>query len=271
MEAFMQALRSRMQEELNKLDPKAVSVHYFSDCVKIIRAAIMEIKQFIRGYRFKDQDEEIKYYKELTPFFLSNRLYYSAVYDMEVEKARLRQTPFCFLLEAELAQIDRYYEKYRWLYEYRIKNEKISDSVLFTRNAILNEALDESCFTTYSYELAKIMSYERYRQYIEQELYKQKHPPGTSPEEKKPFGKWVASKSAVVELMECIQLSEAIEIDGHKASLAELVEQVEGLLDVDLKDFNNLDYANRSRKKDLTPFMNSMMEKYKDRAIRLNK
>jgi hypothetical protein len=84
-----------------------------------------------------------------------------------------------------------------------------------------------------------------------------------------PSIKCKASKSDITEAIVLVQLSEAIWIDGKPASTAQLVELAERFLAIDLKDFKNLDYANRSRKKDITPFAHDCIKKYVDRANRL--
>jgi hypothetical protein len=81
--------------------------------------------------------------------------------------------------------------------------------------------------------------------------------------------KWNGSKSDLAEIIILLHLSESIMIDSNPISIVQLVELTELIFEVDLKDFKSLDYANRSRKKDITPFANGMIQRYNDRASRL--
>lgn len=272
----IQSVRAKMNGEIGKIDTKLPFPRYCHDVLHLIHGAISDVKKYMRSYTFSDRSEEIHYYKDLMPPLISERLYYAAVYEMEIEKGRLRASLFRLYLEAESAQIDRFFEKNRWLYDYHARGETLSDEALYTKEAVINEELDDSCCTTYSYKLSQILANERIRQHIDQEFFKLDHPesetsPSAAKTAKRKERRWIGSKSFAAELIVGLALEELIWVGDRPCTLTEVKEAVEEFLDIDLKDFKNLDYANRGRKKDMTPLLTGMRDKYMQRADRLNK
>lgn len=117
------------------------------------------------------------------------------------------------------------------------------------------------------------MANQKYRSYLQKELHRLDHADENIQENKtrKDVISLGVSKSYLAEEIVALQLAELIYVNGQPASLAWLTEQAELLLHTDLKDFKSLDYANRNRKKEMTPLLSSMIKKYIDRANRLNK
>jgi hypothetical protein len=78
-----------------------------------------------------------------------------------------------------------------------------------------------------------------------------------------------ASKSQTVEFGIALFAAQTAFSDGRHATLAEIKEWLEALTGHDLKDFYVIDRNNRARKKDATPFLTMLIEKYNSRSDQL--
>jgi hypothetical protein len=114
----------------------------------------------------------------------------------------------------------------------------------------------------------------KYRLFLEKELWKIDQPGAAGDPEAKSAEDTIqfqGTKSWIVEGIAALAEAGIIYVNGKKATSVQLVDMVTRALSVDLKDFSHLDYANRLRKKEITPFLSSLIKGYVERAERLNK
>jgi len=279
MQEVFQQLQAKFELSLEETNLNPDPVERYDRCVKLVGRAIEELKGTVASQSFQSKDEEIYYFKSVCPVFYSKHFYFIKVYDIELLKCSTGKKSLRWKYDHDLREIELFFSQNRELCKYFYGNLTYLDEQLFTRTdgrlgviEDLSPVIDPN-FTLASYKFSWIIANQKYRIYLEKELNELDHPQeskiGQDPE--KDVITLGVSKSYLAEEIVALQLAELIYVNGRPASLAWLTERAEILLHTDLKDFKSLDYANRNRKKELTPLLTSMIKKYMDRASRLNK
>ncbi len=248
--------------------------------VKLISRAIDELKSFMASYRFQNPAEEIHYFKTVCPSFYSKHFYFIKVFDIELLKCSAGKKNLHWKYDHDLREIELFFNQNSDLCKYYYGSLTYLDEQLFTRRNSHQGVIDylspviDANLTLATYKVSWILANQDYRHYLENELKRLDAPladtrePSSVSKDEVRLG---SSKSYLVEEIVALQLAELIYVNGRPATLAWLTEKAEELLHTDLKEFRSLDYANRSRKKEMTPLLSVMIKKYIDRANRLNK
>jgi len=278
MQERIQKLQAKMELGLEEINQVPDPIRRYDLSIKLLSSTIEELKAFIATYSFQDKDEEINYFRNVAPVFYSKDFYFIKVYEIEILKRTTSRENLRLIYDQELKEIDYFFARNNEFCRYYYAGAAYLDDRIFSRHNGKNWPLDglspvlDSNFSIASHKISWIIANEKYRCYLEKEMDRLNRPNSAMDQDiSSDVWTWERSKSDATELVVCLQLSEGIYVNGLPASAAQLTKKFEDLLTADLKDFKNLDYANRSRKKDLTPFMNSMIRKYVDRATRLNK
>ncbi|WP_431217156.1 RteC domain-containing protein [Puia sp. P3] len=279
MQEVFQQLQANMELSLEETNLIPDPVDRYGRCIKVVCQAIDEIKGLISSYIFQTADEEIHYFKDICPVFYSKHFYFTKIYDIELLKRSAGKKNLRWKYDHDLREIELFFIQNQGLTKYFYGSLTYLDEQLFTRRnghqgivEDLSPVIDPN-LTLSTYKVSWIIANQKYRSYLQKELHRLDHPTeyiGDNKTRKDVISLGV-SKSYLAEEIVAIQLAELIYVNGQPASLAWLTEQAELLLHTDLKDFKSLDYANRNRKKELTPLLTSMIKKYMDRANRLNK
>ncbi len=72
-------LKQTLSSDLNILKKSLEATSIYSDAFK-------RLKEFISGYTFKDEAEEIHFFKEIKPQFFYRLIYYRKVYHIEMDR-----------------------------------------------------------------------------------------------------------------------------------------------------------------------------------------
>jgi hypothetical protein len=238
------------------------------------------IVTFITSYTFSDKEEEVLFFKEEFPFFYSLYLYFSRALDTEVKRKSKLNDSLKPELKEENKDVELFFEDNKAFLKYYFSGESTMDERLYIRNGITLWPFDtpqlviDSIIPTASIKVSWLKAYDSFTAYLRKELM----PPSAS--NGNPNGnttdsvdivEFKGSKSFIVEGIVSLAESGLIWINGKKATSVDLVEKASKAFDIDLKDFSHIDYANRLRKKEQTPFMSSLIQLYLGRADRLNK
>lgn len=278
MQEVIQHLQANMELSLEEANLIPDPVQRYERCIKLVSDVIGELKRLIASYTFQSIDEETHYFKTLCPVFYSKHFYFIKVFDIELLKRSASKKNLRRKYDHDLREIELFFGQNRELSKYYYGRLTNLDEQLFTRQnghqgviEDLSPVIDAN-FTLASYKISWIIANQKYRYYLEKELNRLDHPDQNwqARHSDKDVITLGVSKSYLVEEIVALQLAGIIYVNGQPASLAWLTEQAELLLHTDLKDFKSLDYANRSRKKELTPLLTGMIKKYLDRANRLN-
>lgn len=172
--AFSDQLQLRMKESLADLNTDEDEVIKIGNALTFLRQITKELKQFTSTYKFKEETEEIQFFKEIKPLFMSQFMYYKKVFAIKLfdsfKDFKSRQANYYHLLQ----QLETFARKNRDFYEYCMTGTTYLDRQYFTRNKQFLKSVDkDETFTTgYDTRLAKILANELLKNFIHKSLQK---------------------------------------------------------------------------------------------------
>lgn len=262
---FSEGLEVKMKQELDNLNADQDEIVKIGKTLSFIRELITELKEFTRNYKFQNQAEEIQFFKEVKPVFLSQYFYYKKVFEIRLfdsfKDAKRRQANYYTLLQ----RLEKYVEKNLEFYEYCMSGNTFMDSHYFTRGNQNHKSPDrDECFwTEYDAKLAKILSHELVRNYILNLLkdVTENHTPRV------PLT-WTGQKTDLTELI--YALHSAAVFNNGSANIKLIAKALEDLFNVNLGDYYRIFQEIRLRKRSQTPFLDHLKEKFSQRIHETN-
>ena len=254
---FSEQLRNRMNEQIEAVrNEGGDELKATAKIIQVIRKSLLELKQFIHKYEFKDQGEEIRFFKEIKPGFLSRYFYYDELLSMSIKTSLMDVSGKKKYYHKALKRIQRFQRKNDDFYEYWIMKGSHMDDKYFTRKAEFADDpnIDERFSTGYDIKLAQILANKELKKYLcsgFKNLERGK--------EYEPKLKWTGSKTALIELIYALQ---AVGVFNNSASdIKEIATCFEEVFDVNLGNFYDTFQQIRIRKRGQTRFLDLMKEK----------
>lgn len=257
----------------NEIENKGVNEDITIDIalymVEFIRPLFDKLRTFIAKYEFKDKDEEILFFKNTKPVILSKLLYFNDIYVIELRKPSGGIDSIRDYYKERLASITNFFNTNLDFYQYYRSKASHLDKYYFLRGRE-NYKLGHGCgvfdkdplFSTYyDHKVAKILAYDMLEIYLEQKMQsinKQvliDKSRATLPDN--PF-RWTAPKVAAIELGYSIYA--AAILNNGNADIKEIMTCMEAFFKIDLGDYYRAYLSMRERKRDRTPFLNSLIQ-----------
>lgn len=264
---FSENLQTRMKQELDNLNAGQDEIIRIAKTLTFIRELISELKAFTRGYKFRNQAEEVHFFKEAKPVFLSQYFYYRKVFAIRLfdsfKDAKARQANYY----QQLRELEKYVAKYLAFYEYCMSGNTLMDTHYFTRQhkSYKSPNRDERFSTGHDTKLAKILANELFKKYLLDMLKKSQ-----TVDLHDAFGglTWTGSKTDLIELIYALHSIEVF--NNGTANLKLIASSFETLFNVSLGDYYRTFQDMRIRKRSQTPFLDQLQEKLIHRLNDLN-
>ena len=241
MNQFIQKLVKELNTSIQSTDLEEASVINKSlRSIRIIKSTLSELKEFIREYNFKNEEEEILFFKEIKPGILSQLIYYIKINNFESKRPsgsfEIQQN---YLL-SELEKLTLYFNSHLEFYRYYRMNSTFLDDKFFVRGREdLHSHLDNLMIytdpefsTSHDCMVAQILANDRLEVYLNRELetlsIKISNPSwGQLGVLGNTSLQWTDSKTALVELIYALYASGSIN-NGHCEirELSTLFEQI---------------------------------------------
>lgn len=267
MKAKINHLLSKLNEQLNFIDLEIDN--QIQRCEKAIEVTIKSkdnLRALIQKYSFKSREEEIYFFKEIKPQFLSKFIYYNAIYKIETKKPYGGYRILKKYYNNELSKIKRYFDNNLDFYRYYRTGSTYLDYKYFVRGKFdIKLALDSyyiesdrSFCTSHDYKVAKIISNDLIQLYLEDKLLNLEI---KGDKEKSQLNhnlkqSWTGSKVALIELVYALH-SEGVFNNGA-SDLKDIVEYFETVFNIDLGQYRRVFLEIRARKSDRTKFLNTL-------------
>lgn len=238
--------------------------------ISFIRPLFEELREFIHRYTFQDVNEEISFFKDIKPFILSKLIYFSDIYTLELRKPngskevlkehyKKKQTAITEFCNANLDFYQYYRSKATHLDRYYFlrghENYKLCHNCgMFDKDPLFSTCCD--------HKVAKMLAYDMLEIYLQQRLQEverqavQEISRASLPDN--PF-RWTAPKVAAIELGYSIYAVGVL--NNGNADIKEIMTYIEASFKIDLGDYYRTYLAMRERKRDRTPFLNSLIQK----------
>jgi len=179
MDQYVNLLQSEVEESLHVIGEDQDDILKRSrKCILLLEKAFEDLKAYVEAYTFKDEAEEIRFFKEIKPAFFSNLIFYKKVYSVEVLRPKggdkIQQAYF----RGELSEIHSYFMKYMEFYKYYRADCTHLDKEYFTRGKQSLHIIHESfyfdrnpSFTTQcDFIIAQILANEMIESYLMAEI-----------------------------------------------------------------------------------------------------
>lgn len=260
MDDFLQELKKETAQKIRRIEAAEKDKLKRSFSIALVLAeANSRLKNFIVGYRFPDQAQEIHFFKEVKPRLVSELIYHCQVYNMELNRPVGGADVQRAYLNRELKNIEDYIERRSEFYSYYRLGLTHDDACFFTRDKRMMDRLYlEPCMserepgysTNCDYKLAKVMANERLELLLRSQLEEL-----DLPRKAQKRLAWAAKKTFLIELLYSLDSYRAF----GKTPLREVVDVTEEVLGINLGNVSS-SFADMRERNDPTPFLDALRE-----------
>jgi hypothetical protein len=179
MNHFVAKLNNNLNSQLQQVDLEEIKlIDKAQKSIVCIKSTLSKLKTFILNYTFKNEEEEILFFKEIKPGILSQLIYYIKINNIESKRpmgsSEIQQN---YLLR-ELEKLTLYFNSHLEFYRYYRMNSTFLDDNFFVRGREdlhlhldnLMIYIDPEFSTSQDYMVAKIMANDRLEVYLKTEL-----------------------------------------------------------------------------------------------------
>lgn len=256
-------LHEELELKINEVYDEDDMIKVAEKSLLLIDDSIRKLKTLVSFHKFENLGEEVYFFKNLKPKFISKFIYYSLVLDLESHKPNAGKKVLKKYYKAEQEKLKNFYTEQSDFYSYYKREATYLDHKIFVRDSYdLKMKLslgfynfDTSFTTSHDQLIAKFMANEKFDQYLkkqidglsESEVYKSLSPLV-----------WSASKVGLIELVYALYQMRCF--NGGNVELSEVVRFVEKSLGTDLGNFHKTIFEIRNRKQGPTKFLNIVSE-----------
>lgn len=246
MQIFILNLNKELDIQLQSinLEPHDI-IQYSQQSFIIVTNALKQLKAFVLGYTFKDEMEEIIFFKKIKPAIRSKAIYYKKIIEIE----SLRPTGSYEIqenyLKKELKKLTLFFNEHKELYQYYRTQSTHFDDKYFSRekSALIQKMksadIDDKFSTSHDYFVAKIIANDFLEIYLKQEIEK------ISRKLKKPNSdqlgelikdhlQWTDSKASLIELIYALCATGSI--NNGKCEIREIALVFEEVFNIQLSE-----------------------------------
>jgi hypothetical protein len=178
MRKFTEKLFAGLEEELSVYaDLGALPVRKVTGAIHSIQTAFENLKRFMADTPFKNQDDEVAFFKYEKPKFTAEHFFAMEIFTIETARPLNDVLALKAFYEQELKYIHRFLEQNKFLYSYYQFDLKELDHLLFVRGAKpvdipLPEGmgLDPAFTTSCDMLWGKFMAFERLGHWLRNEI-----------------------------------------------------------------------------------------------------
>ncbi|HEY4786661.1 MAG TPA: RteC domain-containing protein [Bacteroidales bacterium] len=232
------ALKQIDNEQADKLKKAEQSIFIISDTLK-------QIKEIVRSNQFKNQQEEIAFFKEIKPLIFSKLIYFVKVFNIESRRPIRCAESHKKFLQDELTKLEIFFIENLEFYQYIRNNLTYLDDKYFVRgkldlrlyvSAYIYDT-DPEFSTSHDYKLAKLYAHDLLNIYLKTELSVLERNMQISSNSTvfKSKYTWTESKISLIELIYAIQASGCI--NNGAIDIKEIALFFESFFSLDLGDY----------------------------------
>lgn len=271
MKAFFKQLSDKIEIEMQTIDLDGcdISIEEAFAMVEFFKKCLSDLRTFFLSQEFISAQAEITFFKEMKPEVLGLLLYFNKMHNIELRRPTGSNDTQREYYENELRSITYFFECHLDFYQYYRSKSTHFDEYYFVRGkscpqlcADSSQYIRDPLFSTvYDFKIAKIISNEMLRIYLNKKLLRlEKQMTIDKNRALLPVGnlKWTGSKVAAIEFGYALHACPAIN-RGH-TDIKDIMLFIETFFNIDLGDYYRTYIAIRGRKKDRTAFLNSLID-----------
>ncbi|KFC19328.1 RteC domain-containing protein [Chryseobacterium sp. FH1] len=256
----------RMERSLSEIDQQQEDRLVTAEqCLMLIDGHVRKLKAQVIRHQFDSMADEVCFFRDLKPKFISKYLYYNQILEIESLRPRSGKKAIKKFYENRMAKLNEDYLGYIEFYNYFKRGATYLDQKYFVRNAYdlkmrLPDHLysfDDGFTTFYDHQVAKIIANDDMINFLMARLKaleigeeQQTIPKNTL--------KWTAPKVALIELIYALHHCRCF--NAGTLDLSETTKVFEQLLEVDLHNFHKVIAEIKARKSNRTKFLQHLQQ-----------
>jgi RteC protein. len=279
---FTSRLKKEIDAKIEQIECSEISMITKSlDASHVLSEAFNQLKAFTLSYNFKDEDEEIFFFKETKPRLCSRLIYYRKVYNIEMNCPTGSDKKQEYLSDF-LNDINKYNTKRLDFIRYYRSDSSHLDSYYFLRGKADVEQyletfyyeLDHNFSTNGDFKAAKILANDMLSVYINSKLSELDRPQvHKTVENSIIFSKekitWTGKKAELVE--QIYAWIEANSFNNGNVNIKELVNYIESVFNINLGDFYHAFLEIRERKDSRTLYLDKLIKRLNERMDNMDR
>ena len=270
MKAEINKILSEIDSDIGSFDICGYDIIENSlNMVHRLQAILSELRERLMTYTFSSKEEEILFFKEQKPEILGRLFYFNRIYRIESKCPNGSNDVVKKYLNDELDSLTFFFSKNLDFYQYYRSRSNVYDEYYFLRGradirlctSSAQFDKDPNFSTVYDYKVAKILSNEMLRIYLNQRIINVDK--GAELEEvrvkyaKSPI-RFTGRKAALIELG--YALTSSGDINQGNIEIKEVMNVLGAVFNIDLGDYYASYIAMKGRKKDRTSYLNHLIQ-----------
>jgi hypothetical protein len=258
LKLFSDELLKRMKWQVDQISLEQQDVLLrTSQIISAIEICIAELKQYVLKYKFQNSKEEIEFFKNIKPIFVSQLWFHKRLFKIKLFEAFNDADARINFYRKQLQVLQSFMTKHEGFYHYALSNSVHLDEKYFARDSITKVSImrDDRFSTRYDNTLSKILSYELVKDYILDAFQKIK-----SPSILRGSGSlsWTGSKTDLIELVYALQASGVF--NKSQADVKQIASYFEGVFNVTLGNYYRTFQEIKIRKTGQVNFLNQLRD-----------
>ena len=261
-----------LEKNLKELESTTSDLHTLSgQSIIFCKKTLHQLKSYREQNPFKDNLDEIEFYKHVKPRVLSHLIYYIKRLNIESKRPKAGTKEQIKYLKKYITKLQNYFNNNLEFYHYYKSCSNHLDEQYFlhmNKTVRLNiEAYhfftDEQFSASHDTSVATIMAFTRLIEYLKNEIDKLEKPhhhmETVSPFQKASRLNWTGSKTDLVELIYALYSSGAI--NNGNVEIKDIALNFQAVLNIDLGNYYHSFVEMRTRKINQTKFLDKLKEK----------
>jgi hypothetical protein len=282
MEKYVSNIKKKIYQEIQGIEKlNCNNIQESKLIISLLEKAFEDVKSFIVNYSFKDESEEIYFFKEIKPQLFCQLVYHNKVYNLEMRMPTGSVDDRKAYLVRALSRINYFFDMNTDFYQYYRSGSTHLDNFYFLRGKPDIQLLLDSFYferdalfsTCYDFKLTKIIANEMLEIYINSKLaelcakYDDADNKSDLPKVKV---SWTGKKTELIELI--YAWIEANSFNHGKISIKEIVDYMEKMFNINLGDYYHVFLDMRGRKgSSRTIFLDKLIKLLNDRMDNADK
>lgn len=271
---FVEKLQKEIRLKIEQIEAEDKNILKKSlDASHILGDAFDRLKEFIIKYNFKDEEEEILFFKEIKPKIFCHLIYYRKVYNIEMHRPVASVDAQKEYLKRKMDVIQDFNDKVLDFYRYFRSGATYLDAAYFVRGKPDTEQYLESFYyerdpqfsTNCDFKVAKIMANDMLQAYLLSELelldnFMMKPSNSSFPKVKLT---WTGSKTELIELIYALDTEGCF--NNGKIPLTQIAAYLESVFNIELGNNIARNFYDMRIRHQPTPFLDRLREEIRKR------
>lgn len=247
LQMFITNLNRQLESNLSEISQHDSIINQFQHTTKCYYEIILQLRSYIINYSFSDINEEITFFKQIKPSFVSEYIFNNKVLQILIRKPIGNNEAIIKYLENQLKEITEFFNANQEFYQYYRLQSTYKDAIYYVRqrkelqhlmDANLNN-FEPAFSSSHDHILSQIIANDRLVTFLKEQIesinYPQKFP---HVEDMGCFQDqdfhWTDSKSAMIELIYALHTNKSI--NKGKCDIRELTAYFEKAFHVKIND-----------------------------------